>query len=146
MTDQIGASVARSSNVAEPIPSHKRNIIGGDPESFVPDYTTDKGSPTAGDIAEKESAAAGKANNEAAAAKAAADKEEADKKAAEAERIAGLKLADELAKVPTTVQEKEAREKLLKKVDEANAEKTAETTKKIAKKMEKMEEEAGDKK
>ena len=141
-------SVANSANEgSDPNPMNpKRNIITEEPKSFVPDYTNDKGSPTAGDIAEKESIASGKANNEAAAKKAAEEKESADAKAKEEKRIADARLADELAKPATTVKEKEAKEALVKKTEAAEADKTAENTKKIAKEMEKMEDEAADKK
>jgi hypothetical protein len=146
VTDQIGESVARSANVADPIPSWKRNIIGGDPESFSPDYENDKGAPTAGDIAEKESLEKGKALKEAAAAKAAEEAEAAASKAKEEKRIADARLADKLAKPATTVAEKEEKEKLIKETEAKAEEKTAETTKKIAEEMKKMEDESGDKK
>ena len=71
VTDQISRTVALSGNVVDAIPSWKRDIIGENPKSFLPDYDNVKGSPSAGDIAEKEAVAAGKALDEAAAKKAA---------------------------------------------------------------------------
>ena len=72
VTDQIGASVANSSNDGgEPVPMFpKRDITGyKNPESFVPDYADTKGSKSAGDIAEAENAEKGAKLNAAKAKK-----------------------------------------------------------------------------
>lgn len=107
VTDQIGDSVANSANEgSDPNPSLKRDIIGNNPKSFVPDYETTSVK-SAGDIAEAESKAKGdaiKAKETAAAAKKAAKKAKA-----EAERVELDKknLADALSKPAKTMKEKE---------------------------------------
>lgn len=116
VTDQIGASVANSANEGgEPIPMFpKRDIIGGDPTEFTPDYSNTKGSKSAGDLEADNRAKIGKENKEKAAAKAKIEKEEKDKTdALEKKRNAAI-LADKLAKPATTMKEKEDKEKLIK--------------------------------
>ena len=131
VTDQIGASVANSANEgSDPNPMNpKRNIIGGDPTSFTPNYNDTTGSKSAGDIAEAEAEAKGKAINEAAEAKAKKEAEEA-KAAKEKADIKQDKIdADKLAEEPTTVAEVEAKAALVKKVAAKKEAKKTDTAK-----------------
>jgi len=95
----------------------KRDIIGGDPKDFTPDYTNTKGSKSAADLAEEDRIKVGNENKEKAAAKAKEEKEEKEKKdALEKKRQAAI-LADKLAAPANTVAEKEAKEKLVKETE-----------------------------
>ena len=114
VTDQIGASVANSANEgSDPNPMYpKRDIIGGDPKSFSPDYSDESGSKSAGDIAEEEAKEKGKAINDAKAAKAKEEAEAAAKAAKEEEKKQDKVDAAKLAEEATTVKEIEEKAKL----------------------------------
>jgi len=119
VTDQIGASVANSANEgSDPNPMYpKRDIIGGDPTEFTPDYSKTSGSKSAADLAEEERSRVGKANKEKAAAEAKEAKEKKEKEEAAKKKRDDAILADKLAAEPTTVKEIEEKEKLIKETE-----------------------------